>query len=139
METQSPISPRVIYYYVNTRRWLSDLEFFQVEVSFLQGLLIDYFIRLTDDSDDLKKLKKLETKLFNLEKDIGKFSLQLHEHIHLIAQVAGQSTAQEEALAARQVQLDALIPELTRNYRTTKKELFAFVGGTIRENKFLAG
>lgn len=130
---------RFIYYYVNARRWLSDLEFFQIEVSFLQGLLADYFIRLTDDRDDCKKLKDLEAKLFKLEKDIGKYSLQVHDHLHLVAQQAEHPAGQEESLAARQVTLDAGVPELTARYRAAKKELFVLVGEIVRENKFLAG
>lgn len=49
-------------------------------MSFLQNLLSDYFIRLTDDNDDCQK-----TKLFKLEKEIGKLSLQVHDHLQLIA------------------------------------------------------
>lgn len=139
METQNLLSARTIYYYAHARRWLSELEFFQVEVSFLQGLLTDYFIRLTDDSDDCQKLRGLETKLFKLEKEAGKLSLQVHDHLRLTAQQTGQSTDQEETLAARQVRLEALVPEFTEKYRYTKKELFALVSGIIRENKFLAG
>ena len=139
MKINNPLSARVLYYYVNTRRWLSDLEFFQIEVSFLQGLLSDYFIRLTDDSDYCKKLKGLETKLFKLEKNIGKLNVQLHNHMHLIEQEARHSLEQEEALAARQVELDVIMPGLTKSYRDTKYELFNLVGTIIRENKFLIG
>jgi hypothetical protein len=136
----SPLPARVIYCYVNTRRWLSDLEFFQIEISFLQALLDDYFIRLSDDSDHCEKLTGLKAKLVKLEKSIGKYSLQLQDHIHLITQdVEQQSTEQQEILAARQVELDRRIPRLIGSYRDTKMELFKLVGAIIRANKFLAG
>ncbi len=135
----TPLSARAIYYYLNARRWLADLEFFQVEVSFLQGLLDDYFIRLTDDIEFCKKLKGLRSQLFKLAKEIGNYRLQLNDHIHLIVPEAEHSIEREEILASRQVAFEIQIPKLTHEYRNAKRELFNLVGAIVRENKFIAG
>lgn len=138
-EINQALYTRFVYYYVNAQRWRSDLDFFQIEISFLQDLLSDYFIRLTDDRERCKRLKKLESKLFKVEKDISSCIVRLNNHLHQIARQAGLLEGPQESLAARQVTLDALLPDLTARYRDIKKELFAIIGEIVRENKFLAG
>lgn len=138
-ENHSPLPARLIFYYVTARRWLTDLEFFSLEAPFLHSLTADYFIRLTDDSDSCKKLSHLALRFLKLEKEIGKYSLELQERLQLTATASSCSSKEEEALATRQVHLDVLIPRLTCAYRATKKELFTLVGAIVRENQFLVG
>lgn len=41
METQTTLSARSLQYYAVTRKWASDIEFFQFETAFLENLLND--------------------------------------------------------------------------------------------------
>ena len=130
---------RSVSYYVHARRWLSELEFFQLEVSFLGRLLADYFIRLTADRQCCQKLKGSEENLVKLEKEISELAMQLQEHIHLIDRESRRPAGGGEALAARQVAMDIRIAKLTGRYRHTKCKLFDVVAAIVSKNKLLAG
>ena len=100
---------RIVSYNVHARRWLSDLQFFLVEISFLKRLLADYFMPLTDDHYSCRKLRGSQEKLFRLENEISELAVQLQEHIHLIDREGDAIAFGEEALAARQVLLDVRV------------------------------
>jgi hypothetical protein len=48
MQPTTSMSARSLQYYVIARRWLSDLEFFKIETSFLQKLLDKHIAGLQD-------------------------------------------------------------------------------------------
>jgi hypothetical protein len=125
MQTEPTISARSLQYYVIAQRWLSDLEFFKIETSYLHRLMDDYIIRLQDD-DHIQKLiatgkslKKLEEMEVNnlLSDQIRKLELMAEDII----------PEDPESLAAKQVQLEYFMTNLTREFRKVKQELFRLV------------
>jgi len=139
METLTSLSARSLQYYVITNKWSSDLEFFRVECGFFHRLLDDYFVRLSD-SIHIAKLKELGQKLYQLERDSNlaekKLSKQLGQ-LELMAEDVIPEDAEE--LAGKQVELEYLMCNLTREHREVKNELFRQVEAVITDSKYTTG
>lgn len=134
------LSPTSWKSYINARSWISELEFFHTEVTFLLGLLDDYFERLTGDHDSIKELRLLEKELFKMGSAIFQINLKLQHQISSLELIAvGQIKENEEELARQFVQSEDLINKLRNNFRSIKKELYTLIENIIRESKFLAG
>lgn len=131
-------SARSLQYYVIAKHWASDTMFFQIETAFLHHLLEDYAIRIFD-SIHIGKLKHIGKKLFKLEKDEQHADKVLTEHLeHLELLNEDVIKDKEEELAARHVQLEYLMTDLTHDYREVKKKIFILVESIMQENAFLA-
>ncbi|MGZ3763819.1 MAG: hypothetical protein ACXVA2_04105 [Mucilaginibacter sp.] len=127
MGTTCAMSARSLQYYVIAGRWLSDLEFFEIETAFLHRLMDDYFIRLNDPAF-IGKFKKTGSDLLKLEEDKSRAHKMLNEqleHLQLMAEdVIPESI---DALTGKQIEIEYLMTNLTREYREVKKELFELV------------
>lgn len=137
METITAMSSRSLQYYVISRRWVSDLDFFKTETQFLQRMLDDHFTQLCNE-DYLDKLRDVSKKLLVLEQDeqqVDKLLARQLKNIELMAEDVIPEDA--DALAGTQVQLEYLITNLTREYRGVKKELFTLVTHVIRKYRIL--
>lgn len=125
MEFMLPVSSRSLQYYVIARRWLSDLEFFRLESGFLHQLLDRYITRLQELEmvgqlvDTGKKLQQLEQMVAD-----DKLSNQLTQ-LELMAEDIIPEDA--EALAATQVELEHFMSDLTKQFRTVKKEIYQLI------------
>lgn len=125
MQTATAISARSLQYYVIAQRWLSDLEFFKIETSYLLRLMDDYIIRLQDDRHIQKliatgkSLKKLE------EMEVDDLLSDQIRQLELMAEDVIPEDS--ESLAAKQVQLEYFMSDLTHEFRKVKQELFHLV------------
>jgi hypothetical protein len=137
METITAMSSRSLQYYVISRRWVADLEFFRTETQFLQRLLDDHFTQLCNE-DHIDKLREVSKKLVVLEQDeqqVDKLLTRQLKNIELMAEDVMPEDA--DALAGTQVQLEYLVTNLTREYRGIKKELFNLVTQVIHKHRLL--
>ena len=124
-------------YYVITKRWVSDLEFFQIETDFLRHLQQDYFIRLFEETD-VAKLKDVGNRLLKLQLDMKDAHVQCSGQLDRLTLIAeNKSTEDIHYLAVENFSLSDLMSALTQNYYEAKKELFKLAESVMRENKFL--
>ena len=125
MQTEPTISARSLQYYVIAHRWLSDLEFFKIETSYLHRLMDDYIVRLQDD-DHIQKLIAAGKSLQKLEE--MEVNNLLSDQIRKLELMAEDVIPEDsESLAAKQVQLEYFMTDLTREFRKVKQELFHLV------------
>jgi hypothetical protein len=121
---QTAISARSLQYYVIAQRWLSDLEFFKIETSYLHQLMDDYIVRLQDD-DHIQKLIATGKSLNLLSDQIRQLELMAEDVI----------PEDSESLAAKQVQLEYFMTDLTHEFRKVKQELFHLVLDAKHQDK----
>jgi len=137
METITAMSARSLQYYVIARHWLSDLDFYRIETSFLYRLLDDYFTRLAD-RDHIERFGAVSARLIVLEtdeKETRELLTRQLKKVELMAEDVIPESADE--LAAAQVKLEYLITNLTAEYREVKKELFDLVESVMLPKKQL--
>ena len=136
MGTTTALSARSLQYYVIALRWVSDLEFFNIETAFLHRLIDEYFIRLSDKTY-FEKLKLVGNNLLKLEKDKSRADNLLTKQLKQVELMAEDIVPEKaEDLTANQVQLEYLMADITNEYRTVKKELFVLIENVMRENKY---
>jgi hypothetical protein len=135
METTTAMSARSLQYYVIARRWLSDLEFFKIETSFLHRLLESNISRL-QDHDHIDKLITTGESLQKLEQmEVDDLLKNQITQLELMAEdIIPEDT---EALASTQVQLEYFMINLTREFRLVKQELFNLILDVEHEDKMI--
>jgi hypothetical protein len=135
METTTAMSARSLQYYVIARRWLSDLEFFKIETSFLHRLLDSNISRLKDNNhiDKLITTGKTLQKLEQMEVD-DLLNKQIKQLELMAEDIIPEDT---EALASTQVQLEYFMTNLTREFRLIKQELFNLILDVEHEDKMI--
>ncbi|WP_295711954.1 hypothetical protein [Mucilaginibacter sp.] len=135
METTTAMSARSLQYYVIARRWLSDLEFFKIETSFLHRLLDSNISRLKDNNhiDKLITTGKTLQKLEQMEVD-DLLNKQIKQLELMAEDIIPEDT---EALASTQVQLEYFMTNLTREFRLIKQELFNLILDVEHEDKLI--
>ena len=125
MQTTSTMSARSLQYYVIARRWLSDLEFFKIETSYLHRLMDDHIARLQDDAH-IHKLIAAGKALQQLEKmEVDDLLTGQITQLELMAEDIIPEDS--ESLSSTQVQLEYFMTDLTRRFRTVKQDIFALV------------
>jgi len=136
MGTATAMSARSLQYYVIALRWVSDLEFFNIEAAFLHRLIDEYFIRLSDKTH-FEKLKLAGNNLLKLEKDKSRADSLLTKQLKQVELMAEDIIPEKiENLTANQVQLEYLMADITKEYRTVKKELYTLIESVMREKKY---
>jgi hypothetical protein len=139
MIPSNPMSACSLQYYVITRRWASDLEFFKIETAFLHRLMEEYIIGLTDPAY-IEKLKQAAKKLLKLERDEYRTEVLLNDQFkHVVRMAEDVILENSEDLTVNQVQLEYLITNLSFEFREVKKELFVLVENVMDENKMITG
>ena len=137
MEDQQSLSTCVQQYNHHNNRWVSDLDFFKIEVVFLEHLVDEYFNNLIRYSH-IESLKYIHTQLIKLDNDIHQLSGLLGEHIVQPESIINKdATSDIQELKLAHAHLHILINNFTNTYRGVKKELFELVEDVIRENQFL--
>ncbi|HVV53819.1 MAG TPA: hypothetical protein VHC47_00755, partial [Mucilaginibacter sp.] len=68
METINSLSARSLQYYVISKRWSSDLQFFKFETGFLRRLLDEHFFSL-NDKVGIEKVRQINNELLRLDVD----------------------------------------------------------------------
>ena len=137
MENITEMSDRAEQYYISTNRWVSDLEFFQVEADFLRNLQQDYFISLSEPVD-IEKLKDIGNKLLKLQLNMKDAHKECSLQLDRLTQIAeNKATEDISYLSVKSNSLSDLISNLTQEYFDVKKELFQLAENIMREKKFL--
>lgn len=127
METLNAMSARSVQYYVISRKWSSDLDFYKIETAFLHRLIEDHFIRLSAP-DNINALKTIGKKLLRLEVEISNADKVLTDQIKQIELMTEDIVIENaEALAVTQVKLEKMISDITRQFREVKINLFQLV------------
>jgi hypothetical protein len=135
MENEIEISARAEAFYVVTRRWLSDLEFFKIEASFLHHLQQDYFIR-SADQPTIEKLKAIGQQLAKLHADMESAAAHLETQINSIDMIVENRVPEDvKVLNVTQLALGHSMTQLIDEYRGVKKQLFELVENIMRETK----
>lgn len=135
METTTAMSARSLQYYVIARRWLSDLEFFKIETSFLHRLMESNISRL-QDHDHIDKLITTGKSLRKLEQmEVDDLLKNQIKQLELMAEdIIPEDT---EAFASTQIQLEYFMTNLTREFRLVKQELFSLILDVEHEDKMI--
>ncbi|EHQ31175.1 hypothetical protein [Mucilaginibacter paludis] len=137
MENISTLSSSSVQYYVTSRKWLSDLEFFKIETAFLHRLLDEHFTPLSDQTYILK-LRQVGKRLLNLEKDEKEAHQLIKDQLKRVELISENLIPEiKEALPVAQAELEITMTKLTAEYREVKKELFRLVECVMHKNKFL--
>jgi len=132
MQSTTSISSRSLQYYVIARRWLSDLEFFKIEASYLQKLL-DMHIAHLQDINHIHKLIATGKALKHLQ-DMEVEEL-LTRQVRLLELMSEDIIPEDtDALASTQVKLAYFMINLTREFRQVKQDLFNLVLDTSQVN-----
>jgi hypothetical protein len=137
METLTKLPARALEYYINVRRWKTYLEFFNLEVVFLNRLMEEHFLQLSGE-DHIKKLTQLGSKLSVLVNEkhhiVGLLDLQLR-NLELLAEDLLSEGLGE--LSEKQADLECRMTDLIHQYREVKKELYVIVEEILDERKLL--
>ena len=126
------MSARSLQYYVISRKWASDLEFYKIETAFFHRLIEDHFISLSAP-EHINELKSIGKKLLMLEVELSTADKLLTWQLHNLELMAEDVIGEDaEALASKQVQLEYLINNITRQFREIKKVLFDLVERVVK-------
>ena len=136
MGTTTAMSARSLQYYVIALRWVSDLEFLNIETDFLRKLINDYQVCLCDKTH-FEKFKLTGNNLLKLEQDKNRAESLLTKQLKVVELMAEDIVPEKaDDLTANQVQLEYLMADITNEFRIVKKELFALIENIMRENKY---
>lgn len=137
MDTLSKLPARALEYYINVRRWKTHLEFFNLEVVFLNRLMEEHFLQLSG-KDHIKKLTQLGSKLSVLVNEkhhiVGLLDQQLR-NLELLAEDLISEGLDE--LSEKQADLECRMTDLIHQYREVKRELYVIVEEILDERKLL--
>lgn len=124
METLIKLSARSLEYYINAKRWNADLEFYKDEIDFLNKLLKENFIHLTNSKRNvviIHLIGKL-AELVNEKHQVKELLDHQLKDLELLAE--DLFIESKEAIAGKQAHLEYLIRDLVNEYREIKKSIF---------------
>lgn len=137
METLTKLPARALEYYINARRWKTHLDFFNVEVVFLNRLIEEHFLQLSGQ-DGIKKLALLGHKLgalVNEKHHIKGLLDQQLKNLELLAE--GLFSEGLSKLSQEQADLEFHMTDLIHQYREVKRDLYVIMEDILNERKLL--
>lgn len=139
METLNARSARSLQYYVMAEHWASDLEFFKIESVFFDKLIKEYFIPIGETSgiEELRDLLNKISRLKEHEQATCKMLTEQSQQLELMAEDIIPENI--DSIQGKQVQLEYLITNLTREFRAVKKDLFLAIEHVMKESKNTVG
>ena len=135
MESLNAMSARSLQYYVITRHWVSDLDFFRVETVFFNHLVNDHFLNIAAYSG-VEGLHQILIKIKTLEQNeaaTNKLLTAQLKQLELMTEDLIPENPQE--LTAKQVRLEYMVTNLSHEFRKIKKELFSLLEMVIKQEK----
>lgn len=137
MEKLSQLSSRSLEYYINASRWKNELDFFSIEVHFLNRLMEEHFLQLAGQ-DRLQKMIPLGNKLSSLMNEKYQVKDLLNRQLHdLELKAEGLLNELPEELVAKQANLQNRMMNLLRDYREVKMDLYALTEAILDDRKLL--
>jgi hypothetical protein len=122
MEITSSLPAFSLKYYLSAKGWVSDLEFFALENTFMNSLLDDYLLRLSDVIA-IEKLKQIGKSLTKLLDDNYYSDTVLNEQFENLTRSGIKDDPENIAeLASKQMEMEYLIKNLNCEYRKVKIE-----------------
>jgi hypothetical protein len=130
METTFSLPETALKYHLSAKSWVSDLDFFKLENTFINGLLDDYLSRLSD-ALAIEKLKQIGERLTKLRDDNHYSNTVLSEQFKNLT-LSGMDNAPENIadMACKQKEMEYLMTNLNSGYREVKIELFTLARTT---------
>ena len=126
METQTTLSARSLQYYAVTRKWASDIEFFQFETAFLENLLNDLNNKAGKVFSEEYKIAQINS--LKLLKDHVRAAKLINEQLTELGLMAEDIISEDtERLKGNQITLEYLMADITKEYREVKKRIFRLV------------
>ncbi|HEY0174787.1 MAG TPA: hypothetical protein VGC08_00320 [Pedobacter sp.] len=133
IQTMSAMSQQ---YYMMTKHWASDLEFFKIETAFLRQLLESHFFALCSPKH-LEELKMAGKMLMDLDQDQYESDQMIIIQLKRLGLVAKYALFNnEDELTVSQQEIESAMIELNRKYREVKKEIYKIIEKLLEENKF---
>jgi len=128
------LSARSLQYYVISKKWALDLEFFKFEISFLKQLTHENFVKASEETTVI--LRQLRDNLLNLERD-NEHAFELLEEQSRLLELAAEDIIPEDIdeLASKQIHLEYLMSTLTADFRAIKKEVYQVISLQMVKNK----
>jgi len=138
MENITEMSDRAEQYYTAAKRWISDLNFFEIETDFLLQLQRDYLLRLAGKVTGTA-LKAIDDQLLALQLDMHEAGVRCQAQLDRLAAVAENVTPEDISyLLIENNGLADLMIQLNQEYQEVKKELFTQVKRVMHERKLLS-
>jgi len=138
METLNALSARSLQFYVMAKHWASDLEFFKLESAFFDKLINEHFVH-SDDVVRVEQVLMLTGKINRLKMDEEITCILLTEQLKQLELMAEDLIPEIiDNVKGKQVKLEYLVTNLTREFRQVKKELFSAIESIIKQNRLLA-
>ncbi|RAJ35748.1 hypothetical protein [Pedobacter cryoconitis] len=135
METLIKLSARSLEYYINAKRWNTDLEFYKDEIDFLNKLLKENFIHLTNSKRNvviIHLIGKL-AELVNEKHQVKELLDHQLKDLELLAE--DLFIESKEAIAGKQAHLEYLIRDLVNEYREIKKSIFVLLDRILTDDE----
>lgn len=128
------LSTRSLQYYVISKKWALDLEFFKFEINFLKQLTHESFVKASEETTVI--LRQLRDNLLNLERD-NEHAFELLEEQARRLELAAEDIIPEDIdeLASKQIYLEYLMSTLTADFRAVKKEVYQVISLQMVKNK----
>jgi hypothetical protein len=127
METTITLPASSLSYYANAKIWVDDLDYFKVENTFMNRMLDDYSIPLTDVIT-MERVRLIGQKLIKLQADKSYSDTILSELFINLKLVAEEVIPENIAeLAYKQMELEYLITNLNSGYREIKRDLLGLL------------
>lgn len=131
METQTTLSARSLQYYAVTRKWASDIEFFQFETAFLENLLNDLNNKAGKVFSEEYKIAQINS--LKLLKDHVRAAKLINEQLTELGLMAEDIISEDtERLKGNQIALEYLMADITKEYREVKKRIFRLVEKVVK-------
>ena len=127
MGTLTSLSSRSLQYYVISRKWLSDLEFYKFETVFLHSLLDEQFFYLPNNSERAK-VADLNNELTKFEADKDHLERSLCEQIRQLELMSEDVIPEDTgSLAGKQIGLEHMVTDMMSEYKHLKLKIFTMV------------
>lgn len=137
MKSLTKLPPRFLEFYISARRWKTELDFFNVEVVFLNRLIEEHFLQLVGE-DRFFKLKQIGGKLSVIMTEKHQLKALLDDQLNGLELLAeGVFEEKTTLLEGKQAHLDYQMIDLIHEYREVKRELYAFLEIVLDERRLL--
>lgn len=115
--------------------WISDFDFFQMELNFFQKLLDRIFFYITDDKHE-EDAMLIQKKIAQLKQKNQLMKQKAHAHIHHINQFMQQNEEVKESLIIKEhLNLENDMNSFLKEFKSTKNQLFNFAELIIESEK----
>jgi hypothetical protein len=137
MESITGMSSRALQFYVISRKWRSDLEFYRFETGFLHTLLDNHFFNLLY-KDDRSTVIGLNNELMRLDVDKNQLEIALDDQIRQLELMSEDIIPEDvTSLSGKQIKLEYMVTGIFTEYNELKKRIFSLVQKSFSKPGFI--